>query len=431
MNLKIKQIGSFTMINSRLTQRFAQLIKLYSIQFVYIVLLSFSSICVYADATAPCNEGPGPFSTECGAGSNSSGDSSTAVGDDANAFGGQSTSIGNGSRSGGSYSIAAGLRSEAMADETTALGAGTRALSAKSVSVGTAAGLNFGGPPTTDSPSSIIIGSYASVRSASPGAIAIGGDSGDADLLGADALGQASIALGTEAMTSANGAIAIGGDLDSDGVGAFAGNVNAIAIGADVQAVAANTITTGYPILIKDKNTTSASRNLLRMQNQGPVGFRFDDNLNGNAWIFRQTANGGFTMDALNTVGLQEVRFSEGGNMKINGTLIQGSSRNNKKAIKSVNSDVLLTKINELPIHQWTYKHEQDSVKHIGPMAEDFYKTFGLGTTSKGISSLDSNGVALAAIQALSTKLEEKDKEIHDLRQQISAINAQLTITEN
>ena len=441
MNLENKQIGSFSMINSRPTLRFAQLIKRYSIQFVYILLLSFSSIGVYADATAPCNNGPGESSTECGTNSTAGDDStavgvsadaarsSTAVGLEADATGNASTAVGAFTNATAFFSTAVGVSTGATAVYSTSVGVFAQARSFNSTSLGFSAGLN-GGSYVTDSPFSIAIGNGSNIRPASTGAIAIGGDWANAELIGADALGESAIALGFEAKTSANGAIAIGGDLDGDGVGAFAGNVNAIAIGADVTAIAANTVTTGYPILIKDKNTNSASRNLLRMQNQGPVGFRFDDKANGNAWIFRQTANGGFTMDALNTVGLQEVRFSEGGNMKINGTLTQGSSRSNKKAITAVNSDVLLTKVNELPIHQWTYKHEKDSVKHIGPMAEDFYNTFRLGTTAKGISSLDSSGVALAAIQALSAKLVEKDKEILDLKDQINTINEQLTQVE-
>ncbi len=37
-------------------------------------------------------------------------------------------------------------------------------------------------------------------------------------------------------------------------------------------------------------------------------------------------------------------------------------------------------------------------------MAQDFYAAFGTGHTDKGIATLDSTGVALAAIQALSAE---------------------------
>jgi hypothetical protein len=39
-------------------------------------------------------------------------------------------------------------------------------------------------------------------------------------------------------------------------------------------------------------------------------------------------------------------------------------------------------------------------------MAQDFYAAFGLGSTDKGIATVDSDGVALAAIQALLKRIE-------------------------
>ncbi|MFV1981316.1 MAG: hypothetical protein ACC655_09205, partial [Rhodothermia bacterium] len=38
---------------------------------------------------------------------------------------------------------------------------------------------------------------------------------------------------------------------------------------------------------------------------------------------------------------------------------------------------------------------------HIGPMAEDFFESFGLGGDERYIGTVDADGVALAAIQGL------------------------------
>ena len=54
-----------------------------------------------------------------------------------------------------------------------------------------------------------------------------------------------------------------------------------------------------------------------------------------------------------------------------------------------------------MPITSWSYKAEKPSVRHIGPMAQDFYKAFGLGLDEKHITTIDEGGVALAAIQGL------------------------------
>ncbi len=54
-----------------------------------------------------------------------------------------------------------------------------------------------------------------------------------------------------------------------------------------------------------------------------------------------------------------------------------------------------------LPISKWSYKVEDGSVRHIGPMAQDFAAAFGLGSDDRSIGTVDADGVALAAMQAL------------------------------
>ena len=59
-----------------------------------------------------------------------------------------------------------------------------------------------------------------------------------------------------------------------------------------------------------------------------------------------------------------------------------------------------------MPISKWRFKSEDDDVKHIGPVAQDFMASFGYGSSDKHITSTDADGVALAAIQGLNEKLE-------------------------
>jgi hypothetical protein len=44
-------------------------------------------------------------------------------------------------------------------------------------------------------------------------------------------------------------------------------------------------------------------------------------------------------------------------------------------------------------------------VRHIGPMAQDFYAAFGVGEDDRHITSIDEDGVALAAIKAQSHQI--------------------------
>ena len=62
---------------------------------------------------------------------------------------------------------------------------------------------------------------------------------------------------------------------------------------------------------------------------------------------------------------------------------------------------------------------------HLGPMAQDFHAAFGLGHTPKGISSIDTGGVALAAIKGLNQIVQEKDAEISELKQRLTRLEAQ------
>ena len=43
----------------------------------------------------------------------------------------------------------------------------------------------------------------------------------------------------------------------------------------------------------------------------------------------------------------------------------------------------------------------EHGVRHVGPMAQDFYAAFGVGEDDRHITSIDEDGVALAAIKAL------------------------------
>ncbi|MCO5053413.1 MAG: tail fiber domain-containing protein [Verrucomicrobiae bacterium] len=81
------------------------------------------------------------------------------------------------------------------------------------------------------------------------------------------------------------------------------------------------------------------------------------------------------------------------------------SDRHLKENFEAVSPEEVLAKVAALPISRWNFKGETETV-HVGPMAQDFHATFGLGTDDKHIATVDADGVALAAIQGLNRKLE-------------------------
>jgi hypothetical protein len=112
------------------------------------------------------------------------------------------------------------------------------------------------------------------------------------------------------------------------------------------------------------------------------------------AYQFLARASGGFTLwtNAASTVGATLAPGS--------GTWASASDRNLKTDVAHVDDDAVLDKVAALPISRWSYKSER-GVSHVGPMAQDFYAAFKVGEDDKHITSIDEDGVALAAIKAL------------------------------
>jgi trimeric autotransporter adhesin len=84
------------------------------------------------------------------------------------------------------------------------------------------------------------------------------------------------------------------------------------------------------------------------------------------------------------------------------------SDRNAKENFASVSPSAVLDKVMALPITTWNFKDLHDG-RHMGPMAQDFYAAFHLGGSDTTITTVDPDGVALAAIQGLNQKLQAEN----------------------
>ena len=63
----------------------------------------------------------------------------------------------------------------------------------------------------------------------------------------------------------------------------------------------------------------------------------------------------------------------------------------------------------------WRFKTEGEGARHVGPVAEDFQAAFQLGD-GKTISTMDAGGVTMAAVQGLYALLQERERDLHELR---------------
>ena len=107
------------------------------------------------------------------------------------------------------------------------------------------------------------------------------------------------------------------------------------------------------------------------------------------------------------------------------------SDRHTKTHVEPVNPREVLARVAQLPLATWNYKSQDESVRHLGPMAQDFHEAFHLGEDERHISNVDADGVALAAIQGLNQELEaeraasrQKEVELRDLRERLGALEA-------
>jgi hypothetical protein len=178
--------------------------------------------------------------------------------------------------------------------------------------------------------------------------------------------------------------------------------------------------TTATRVQVDNTSGIADTRILFKLENRGPTQFAINNTQTSAQWTFSVT-NSGFVISRAGT-GVQEAVFAGGGNMTIAGTLTQGSSKDSKEDFQAIDSREILDRVANLPISNWTYRHDSPNVRHLGPMAEDFHAAFGLGRTEKGITTLDTSGVALAAIQGLVQENQELKQRLEKLEAMIVAM---------
>lgn len=176
-------------------------------------------------------------------------------------------------------------------------------------------------------------------------------------------------------------------------------------------------------LLIEEQSQTAQARELLRLVNPAGPFMIFVDSAAQKSYAFAMFA-GNFLILHQQTGGAQFV-LTPSGNLTISGSLTEGSSRDVKDDILVVDQQEVLEKVVELPISTWRYKTDGESVRHLGPMAEDFRASFGLGASDKGLSTLDTSGVALAAIQGLYDLVRDQSEEIQELRARLADLEEQ------
>ena len=118
-------------------------------------------------------------------------------------------------------------------------------------------------------------------------------------------------------------------------------------------------------------------------------------------WSFASASNGQFTVNLIGSGG-QEFsvnprndtrRLPDFPTLSVQGSVrgtqfIATSSRDLKTDFALLDGKEVLASLATTPVMSWRFKHEADSARHFGLVAEDFQEAFGLGD-GKHISSSD------------------------------------------
>ncbi len=108
------------------------------------------------------------------------------------------------------------------------------------------------------------------------------------------------------------------------------------------------------------------------------------------------------------------------------GTWSSLSDRAMKTRVAPLDGAAILAKVAALPVSEWSYRSEDPRVRHVGPMAQDFYAAFGVGEDDRHITAIDEDGVALAAIKALAEKARRAENANARLERQVLALAAEV-----
>jgi len=289
------------------------------------------------------------------------------------------------------------------------------------------------------------VGMGYNVTASASGAVAMGqsttasGDGAFAAGISSEATMLTSIALGHTAHAYGDYSFAAGSGVTTLGSGATAIGLNAEANG-DVSVALGNGVAGGnYSLAVGNAAEASApfSIALGTAVSAGgsysvALGHRASTASHQGAFVYADRST---TTDSMVATADHEfaVRAAGGFRMRTRADLATGcnlteasadwvctSSRDVKEGFQPVDAEAVLRGVAGLPIQRWRFRGADPSVWHIGPMAEDFWAAFGLGHGDKAISTVDLDGVSLAAIQAL----EARTRDVEALRAEVAELRA-------
>ena len=211
-----------------------------------------------------------------------------------------------------------------------------------------------------------------------------------------------SFAFGYQSTALGSYATALGYTSNADGTGAVAIGYRATADADYSVAIGQRASTNGHAgaFVIADGATTDSV--------EASANHQFSARMSGGYRLFT---------NATETTGMS---MSAGGS---SWNII--SDRTRKEHFLPIDGENILARIRTLPVSSWRYIDEVDrSVRHVGPMAQDWERAFGLSGDATTINMSDFDGVNLAGIQALERRTAGHEGRIQALEVENSGLRA-------
>ncbi|MEX1002117.1 MAG: tail fiber domain-containing protein [Crocinitomicaceae bacterium] len=214
------------------------------------------------------------------------------------------------------------------------------------------------------------------------------------------ASGQYAVALGSQATANGDYGIALGR-------GAIANGYSSVALGYHPESYADYGLAFGNFVKVYGDNGVAMG---YRSQVDHDGTFMFVDQTSP-GWTLSTAPNQFFVKSSGGAVFYTSSNLSTGVILPAGGGAWSSlSDRNSKDNIQEIDENKYLKKLDSIDVFYWNYISQDSSIMHIGPMAQDFYKTFEIGEDSTMINSIDFDGVNLILLKGLYEKMIELEE---------------------
>jgi len=260
------------------------------------------------------------------------------------------------------------------------------------------------------------------------------------------ASGYGAFAFGDQVTASSTVGVGFGSGITVSGTAGFSSGASNVcsgfactAMGYTVRAGGQGSVALGYRVTANNDYSVS-------------IGYRGSNN--GHTGTIVLSAEDGTSTDSVRAQADREFRVRAAGGIRLrvsaaaNGntpgaggnvgcditaavpTWTCASSRTLKENYLNVDGEYVLSRVRMTPVTTWNMTGGDRSVRHLGPVAEDFWRAFGLGLGETTLGMGDIDGVNFAAAKALEVRTTQLRAELDARAAQVRTLESQLTATQ-